>query len=56
MPISLSACAPRVLTVLLPLALLTAGCSDTRDAVATVADCAGLVSDLAGLPLDQLLS
>ena len=48
MPTPLSACAPRVLTVLLPLALLTAGCSETRDAVTTVADCAGIVSDIAG--------
>ena len=38
----------RLLTALLPLALLTAGCSGTRDAVTTVADCAGLVSDVAG--------
>jgi hypothetical protein len=38
----------RLLTALLPLALLTAGCGETRDAVTTVADCAGLVSDIAG--------
>lgn len=42
----------RLLPALLPLALLTAGCSETRDAVTTVADCAGIVSDIAdsGLP------
>jgi len=38
----------RLLPALLPLALLTAGCSETRDAVTTVADCAGIVSDIAG--------
>jgi hypothetical protein len=40
--------ASRLLTVLLPLALLAAGCSETRDAVTTVSDCAGIVSDIAG--------
>lgn len=38
--------APRLLTVLLPLALL-AGCADARDTAATISDCAGLASDVA---------
>lgn len=38
----------RLLTALLPLVLLTASCSETRDAVTTVTECAGLVSDIAG--------
>lgn len=37
----------RLLTVLLPLALLTAGCAEARDAASTVSDCAGLASDVA---------
>lgn len=45
MPISASR---RLLPALLPLALLAAGCGQTRDAVTTVADCAGIVSDIAG--------
>ena len=45
----------RSLTALLPLLLLTAGCSDAREAASTVTDCAGLASDvarsgLAGVP------
>jgi hypothetical protein len=45
----------RSLTALLPLLLLTASCSDARDAASTVTDCAGLASDvarsgLAGVP------
>ena len=37
----------RLLTVLLPLVLLTGGCAEARDAASTVADCAGLASDVA---------
>lgn len=37
----------RLLTVLLPLALLTSGCAEARDAASTVSDCAGLASDVA---------
>ena len=37
----------RLLPVLLPLALLTGGCAEARDAASTVTDCAGLASDLA---------
>lgn len=33
--------------MLLPLALLTGGCAEARDAAATVADCAALASDIA---------
>ena len=37
----------RPLTLLLPLVLLTAGCSEAREAASTVTDCAGLASDVA---------
>jgi len=37
----------RPLTLLLPLVLLTAGCSEAREAASTVSDCAGLASDVA---------
>lgn len=37
----------RLLTVLLPLALLAGGCSQAREAASTVSDCAGLASDIA---------
>ena len=38
---------PRLLTLLLPLALLAGGCAEARDAAATVADCTALASDVA---------
>lgn len=37
----------RLLTLLLPLALLTGGCAEARDAASAVSDCAGLASDVA---------
>ena len=37
----------RPLVLLLPLVLLTAGCSEARNAASTVTDCAGLASDVA---------
>ena len=37
----------RLLPVLLPLVLVTAGCQQARDTAATVSDCAGLASDVA---------
>ena len=37
----------RLLTLLLPLALLAGGCQQARDAASTVSDCAGLAGDVA---------
>lgn len=37
----------RLLPLLLPLAVLTAGCADARDAASTVTDCAALAGDVA---------
>lgn len=37
----------RPLLLILPLVLLTAGCSEARDAASTVTDCAGLAADVA---------
>jgi hypothetical protein len=37
----------RLLRLLLPLALLTGGCAEARDAASAVSDCAGLASDVA---------
>ena len=37
----------RLLSLLVPLTLLAAGCEQARDAASTVSDCAGLASDVA---------